>query len=158
MILQVLKDLDAWVAAENAARREESAPTHRKCRIRLLGQMALWEARVPLTLVATHDVDVYADYEWAVQKEFERLLRSHGQVLDPHGMEVWMPKETVYRVIYDGTHVEGSVADPDCVLLSKGLKAPAKNRPLLIEFLARGPSDRFVALAKKYALDLEQFT
>lgn len=43
------------------------------------------------------------------------------------------------------------------VLLSKALKAPAKNRSLLTEYLAMGASERFLELAEKYHLDLEQF-
>ena len=49
------------------------------------------------------------------------------------------------------------VADVEAVLLWKALKASRKNRPLLTEYLARGPSLRFLTLADRYALDLEQF-
>lgn len=41
--------------------------------------------------------------------------------------------------------------------LSKALKAPKKNGALIAEYLAKGASDKFQALAKKYNLDLEQF-
>ena len=127
------------------------------CRIRLLGQAALLEAGTPLTLAATNDVDAYADYEFAVEAEFRRLLQAEGKDLDTPGHEIGMPKETEYSVIYSGRYVELSVADSDAVLVSEGLKAPAKNRLILVEYLARGPSDRFVKLAKKYRLNLEQF-
>lgn len=52
---------------------------------------------------------------------------------------------------------EIAVAEPDAVLLSKALKAPDKNRALLTEYLALGATERFLTLARKYALDLEQF-
>jgi hypothetical protein len=125
--------------------------------VRVLGQSALWAAGVDLALTATQDLDAYGDYEWAVQQELERLLAQEGKVLDPHGREVWMPKETLYRPLYEGTFVEGLVADPDAVLISKALKAPEKNSALLTEYLAKGASKRFFELAREHHVDLEQF-
>lgn len=130
---------------------------HARCEIRVLGQMALIEASTDLHLAATQDVDVFADYEWLVRKEFERLLLVHNKSLDAHGHEVWMPKETRYDLIYDGRHVKGFLAEADFVLLSKAKKAPAKNAALITEYLARGASQRFLKLARRYAVDLEQF-
>jgi hypothetical protein len=49
------------------------------------------------------------------------------------------------------------VADVDAILISKALKAPRKNRALLVEYLARGATTRFMRLAKKYNIDLESF-
>jgi hypothetical protein len=123
----------------------------------LLGQAALLELDVPLSLAATNDVDVYADYEFPVEAEFRRLLKARGKELDPVGHEIWMPKETKYSVLYSGRFVELLVADVEAVLVSKGLKAPAKNRVILVEYLAKGASERFLRLARKYRLDLEQF-
>lgn len=68
-----------------------------------------------------------------------------------------MPPETIYEPLFSGRFVTVLVADTDCVLLSKGLKAPRKNQPLLTEYLAQGASPRFLALAQKYHLNLEQF-
>ncbi|HEY6561161.1 MAG TPA: hypothetical protein VI072_28005 [Polyangiaceae bacterium] len=122
-----------------------------------MGQTALLEAQLPLALVATRDVDVKADYEFAVESEFKRLLSLKGRALDPLGHEVWMPRETRYTALYAGRSVDLSIADAECVLLSKALKAPAKNRVLILEYLASGPSERFLTLAKKYRVNLEQF-
>lgn len=149
--------LDQWVARENVRARADGTPAHKKCTIRVLGQAALWVAKVDLTLTATQDLDAYADYDWVVQKELERLLAKDGQVLDPHGHEVWMPRETRYDLLYEGTYVDARVADPDAVLISKACKAPDKNMGLIIEYLAKGASERFFELAQKYAVDLEQF-
>ena len=123
----------------------------------MLGQSALWAAGVDLTLTITQDLDAYGDYEWAVQKELERLLAEHDKVLDPHGHEVWMPRETRYDPLYQGTFVEALVADADAVLIPKALKAADKNRTLVTEYLAKGASERFFELARKYRVDLEQF-
>lgn len=157
VLADVFLSLDQWVARENVRARADGTPTHKKCTIRVLGQAALWVANVDLTLTATQDLDAYADYDWAVQKELERLLAKDGKVLDPHGHEVWMPRETRYDPLYEGTYVDAQVADPVAVLISKGCKAPEKNTGLITEYLAKGASERFFELAQKYAVDLEQF-
>ena len=43
------------------------------------------------------------------------------------------------------------------MLVAKALKAPAKNRVLLTDYLAHGATARFLALARKYHIDLETF-
>ncbi len=156
-LVQIFRALDQWVARENIRARAEGTPAYRSCCVRVLGQSALWAAGVDLALTATQDLDAYADYEWAVQREFERLLAENGHVLDPHGREVWMPRETRYDPLYLGTFVEAFVADADAVLISKALKAAEKNMALVTEYLAKGASERFFELARKYRIDLEQF-
>lgn len=68
-----------------------------------------------------------------------------------------MPTETSYRPLFVGSFITLLVADAEAVLVSKALKAARKNQPLLTEYLASGASARFLALAKKYRLNLEQF-
>lgn len=156
-LVQVFQALDQWVARENIRARAEGTPAYMGCSICVLGQSALWAAGVDLTLTATQDLDAYANYDWAVQQELERLLAEIGKVLDPHGHEVWMPRETRYHPLYQGTFVEALVADADAVLISKASKAAEKNRALVTEYLAKGASPRFFELARKYRVDLEQF-
>jgi hypothetical protein len=157
VLVEVAELLESFVVQRNLEARSEGLLSLRGCAIKLLGQAALLEAKVPLTLAATKDVDVYADYDFAVEQEFRRLLAVRGRELDSLGGEVWMPEETTYQPLFVGRFVELRVADAESVLVSKGLKAPRKNGPLLTEYLARGPSARFLKLAQKYRLDLEQF-
>lgn len=154
---QVAAKLDDWVIQQNLEARKEGLSTFRPCRIRVLGQMALLESRAPLQLILTNDVDVHADFEHAVEVAFRRLLAAEGKLLDPVGNEVWMPRETRYRSVFKGAFVTLQIADMDAVLLSKALKAPAKNHALIVEYLAAGASERFFALATRYHLDLEVF-
>lgn len=157
MLVRLAQRLDDWIFDQNVAARAEGLLTHSGCTIRVLGQTALFEAHIPFTLAVTRDVDVRADYDDAVRREFERLLAAEGRELDPLGHEIWMPAETQYPELFNGKLVRLLLAEPEAVLVSKALKAPVKNRPLLTEYLAHGPSDRFLKLAAKYALDLEQF-
>ena len=158
MLRTVAQLLDDWIAEHNRSALSEGALRLPRCTIRVLGQTALMEGEVPLTLAATRDVDVQADYPHAVEQHFRRLLEARSRELRPPGHEIWMPTETEYRVLYDGRWVELSIADMDAILVSKALKAPAKNRALILEYLARGPSPRFLALAARYGLDLEALT
>jgi hypothetical protein len=145
------------VAARNREALEEALPRIAPCTIKVLGQTALLEGGVALSLATTNGVDTYADYPHAVEREFARLLRAMGRELDPLGHEVWMPRETRYPEFFRGRFVRVLLAEPEAILLSKALKAPAKNRQLIVEYLALGATDRFLDLAQKYELDLEQF-
>ena len=157
MLARVAEELDAWITARNLEARAEGTQPLPACEIKLLGQTALLEQHAPLTLAMTNDVDVRANYTHAVEQEFRRLIARAGKELDPVGREIWMPRETRYTVIFQGDLVTLSAADVDAVLISKALKAPVKNRALLTEYLAKGASQRFLAMAKKYGVDLEQF-
>lgn len=157
MLKDLAAQLDEWFVEQAREAREEGMASPRPCTIRVHGQMALFERQLELNLVATQDVDVRADFDFAARKEFERLLAGKNLILDPVGHEAWMPAETEYEKFFAGTFVTLRIADEESVLLSKAAKAPEKNGSLLIEYLARGPSKRFMALAAKYNLDLEQF-
>jgi hypothetical protein len=157
VLLRVAQKLDAWAIDLNVVARAEGLPRIRPCTIRVLGQSALLEAGLGLALAMTRDVDVRADYDDAVRREFERLLAMQGRELDPLGDEIWMPPETRYTELFRGKLVRMLLAEPEAVLVSKACKAPKKNGPLLTQYLAAGPSQRFLKLAAKYQVDLEQF-
>ncbi len=157
MLTGLVEKLDAWAVEENLARRREGAPHLPNCCIRLVGQMALFEARIPLTLVATNDVDVLANYSFSVEREFRRLVEATGKRIDATSAEIWMPQETRYDVRFEGELVRFELADVDAVLLSKALKAAEKNGPLIVEYLAKGASERFFELTERYELDLGRF-
>jgi hypothetical protein len=156
-IAEVVQRLDAWVGEYNREARAEGGPSLKPCRIRLVGQMALIELSAPLELRATDDVDAIVDAEYVVRKHLALLLEAEGKDLDPVAHEAWMPEETLYTQVYVGTNVVLEVADLESVLISKGLKDPEKNLRLLAEYITHGPSQRFLDMAHKYKLDLEQF-
>jgi hypothetical protein len=157
MLVALAERLDAWVVDHNLEARAAGMLSLPPCTIHLLGQSALLELGVPLKLAVTNDVDVRADYTSAIEAELRRLLKQIGKELDPLGDEIWMPKETRYEVLFQGEFVTLKVADVEAILISKALKAPSKNRTLIVEYLARGASPRFMRLARKYAVDLESF-
>jgi hypothetical protein len=157
VLAEIAEKLDAWAIDQDLRARDEGLPRLRPCTIRILGQSALLELKLPFTLAVTKDVDVQADYDDAVRREFARLLAAEGRDLDPLGHEIWMPRETRYAELFHGRFVAMLLADAEAVLLSKASKAPLKNKLLLTEYLASGASERFLQLAAKYRVDLEQF-
>jgi hypothetical protein len=157
VLVSIARKLDRWVAEENVRRRADGGPSLKRCEIKVFGQAALLELQVPLTLAATSDVDVRATYEHPIEVRFRELLAAQGRHLDPVAHEAWMPRETRYEKLFDGALVALLVAEPEAILVSKALKAPLKNRALLTEYLAMGASERFLSLARKYGVSLEQF-
>lgn len=155
MLKQVFKQLDGWCVRENRQRKNIGSPSLRPFEIKVLGQTALIEQSVSLPLVTTRDVDAYANFEYTAMREFERLLAKHGKSFDRHSSEIWMPKETRYRIVFSGEYVTGKVARPEYVLISKAKKAPERNAALLKAYVERGPSPLFRKLAKTYKINVE---
>jgi hypothetical protein len=157
MLERVGRKLDDWMIDQNGAFAEDGLPPLPPCRIRVVGQTALLESKLPVTLAATRDVDVKANYVSSVERQFRELLALEGRDLDPTGHEAWMPRETRYTSLFAGRYVHLQLALPDYVLLSKALKPPHKNHALIVEYLALGASPLFLVLAAKYQLNLEDF-
>jgi len=157
MLKKIFKKLDNWIGEQNVERQEEGMLSISACEIKVIGQTALLEAEITLHIPATVDVDVFANYEDLVRRKFAELLKENGKELDPVGHEAWMPKETEYEIFFDGKWLKAYLANPEYVLLSKAMKAPKKNKVLIVEYLASGPSAKFFELAKKYKVDLDHF-
>lgn len=157
MIEKVAKALDAWIQAENKVRKGDGTIEFGRCTIRVVGQTALLEAKLDLSLLETADVDAFVKGEYEVRRKFDELLNAEGRYLDPDSEKVWMPEETIYKTSFHGKMVELLLAAPEYVLLSKTLKAPDKNRALILEYIARGPSELFLKLVRKYGVNLEEF-
>jgi hypothetical protein len=104
------------------------------------------------------DVDVYANYEYTVKKEFQRLLEKENKFLDEFSDEIWMPEETEYLDFFSGRNFNAYIAKEEYVLISKALKAPDKNKLLVMEYISKGADKLFWELAKKYKLKTGDFT
>ena len=157
MLKKIFKKLDAWLEEKNKERRSEGLLPFNKAIIRVLGQTALIEAKLELHLAATMDVDAYMQADYEVKNKLNELLREEEKILDMDSAMIWMPEETEYDDFYSGKLVTAYLAKAEYVLLSKALKAPAKNKNVLTEYLAAGPSELFQKLAEKYELDLGAF-
>jgi hypothetical protein len=157
MLKKIFKKLDIWIGEQSAYRVREGMLSIGVCEIKVIGQTALLEAEISLHIPATMDVDVFANYEDSVRRRFAELLKENGKELDSVRHEAWMPKETEYESFFDGKWLKTYLAKPEYVLLSKAMKAPTKNKALIVEYLASEPPAIFFKLAEKYKVDLEQF-
>jgi len=157
MLEPVFADLDQWVEAYNADVLRDGGQHIRHFEIKVLGQTALAEMKVELDLFETQDLDAYVTCGETVKKKLDALLRKVNKRFDFLSHEIWMPKETQYTLVFESRHFTVCIAQPEYVLISKAIKSPGKNRPLLLEYLSKNPSKRFFDLAQQYAFDVEKF-
>ena len=157
MLQRVFTILDQEITELNVRSRAEGMTEIPRFYIKVVGQTALLEAQMGLPLFATVDVDAYANFVWLARECFCRVLEREGRHFDELSDQIWMPPETQYRLMIQGVSFDGYLAEPEYVLISKALKAPKKNGPLIRDYLALRPSPLFFALAETYKLNLEQF-
>ncbi len=155
-LLKIFQKLDEKVTKVNREFREDSSPEIPRFYIKILGQTALIEAHLGLNLFATIDVDAYANFNWLAKTLFADLLLQHHLVFDELSSEIWMPEETEYVHIFRGDNFDGYIAQHEYVLISKLLKAPEKNLNIIIEYIAKKPSDLFFKMCQKYKIDLKE--
>jgi hypothetical protein len=155
MLIDLFAKLDRLIAEENVERRDVGTTEIPRADIRVVGQMALIEAAIDLDLAATQDLDAFLAGDYWIQKRLEQLLAEVGMTFDDTSDLIWMPSETEYIELYAGRFVRASRAKVEYVLLSKAHKAPRKNAPLIIEYLAKDPSDLFWSLVATYNVDLQ---
>ena len=87
-------------------------------------------------------------------KLWGKLLIAEGLELDPLSNEIWMPMETQYVEIFKCDWVLAMRAETEFIMLSKALKAPAKNKVLLRNYIATRPPLSFFKMCQKYKVDL----
>lgn len=143
MLKIIFEELDLKISLANRELREQGSLEIPRFFIKILGQSALIEAKIDLQLFATIDVDAYVNFNSYAKTLFSSVLKKHNLFYDELSNEIWMPKETQYVHIFKGQTFDGFIAQAEFVLVSKLLKAPAKNRNILIEYLSKEPSDLF---------------
>jgi hypothetical protein len=142
-------ELDQRVEALNRERREEGLSVVAKASVRLLGQMSLLsndEVSLLLTLAQTGDLDALLTMDWVVKEELKKILKKHGLIYDEDSYLIWIPPGAKFNELFDLAHVIVETIDPESALVSKAVKAPAKNKQLIREAIA---SDEFPTLVDR---------
>lgn len=155
MLLKIFQQLDQEIIALNLELQAEGSREIPNFYIKIVGQSALLEGNTGLVLNATMDIDAFANFVWVAREKFCDILKQNHLVYDSLSSEIWMPEETKYVHLYKGYIVDGYYAEPEYVLLSKIVKAPKKNKNLILQYLAKGPSKLFLQLCKSHKVDLE---
>lgn len=107
--------------------------------LKIMGQLALLadeDISSRIELNATFDVDAHVKASVDVSRILDQLLKENGFALDKLSDEIWMPSDTVWENFYEGDYVKILKARPIDVLVSKAVKAPIKNKRLIIDAIA----------------------
>ncbi len=97
-----------------------------------------------ITLFGTQDVDAVVSggrYGW-VAKKFSELLEGDGLELDDYADEIWLPEGASFTQVFTGAHLTCLRLNPLDALVSKAIKAPAKNKILIRQALLVFPELR----------------
>jgi len=155
MLAGIFERLDLWVAGENRLAGAQGFREIPKSEFRVVGQAALLEAKLNFSVAATVDVDILNNAKHEVVAKLREILISEGLELDSLSHQIWMPDETEYADLYQGEWVRAFLAGTEYIMLSKALKAPAKNAVLIRNYVAHQPSGSFFELCDKYSVDLK---
>jgi hypothetical protein len=82
----------------------------------------------------------------AIKQELQVILESRGLLYDEDSPLIWIPPGSTFNSIFDLMHVTVRAIDPESALVSKAIKAPAKNLQLIREAFA---SDKFPTLVPR---------
>jgi hypothetical protein len=91
-------------------------------------------------------LDARIDDGTQARTELQKLLKEEGLVLDPDSGKIWIPPGSKFEELCTYSLVEAWRLDAESALLSKAVKAPAKNKELLQEAIA---SEAFPGLVKR---------
>ena len=159
LISKLIEEMEQRIGHLNYERSKEDLPPLSRPTITLLGQFALFAdpiARQELDLRSTRDLDALLEGDWIVRSVLKESLNSQGLEYDDLSSEIWMPEEAICTVIHESSQLLLKAYDPLSVIVSKAIKAPARNRFLVAQaILLYG--ERLIELITKYGGDLEFF-
>ena len=149
---KIFRRLDEAIEVENQSRRAddfEASELVGLTEIRIMGQMSLLTndaVTAHIRLFATQDVDAVISggrHGW-VAKKFSKLLEADGLELDDYadeiwlpdlaprfGSQIWLPEGATFTQVFSGAYLTCLRLNHLDALVSKAVKAPAKNRILI---------------------------
>lgn len=127
--------------------------------IRVVGQASLLADTflgMKLELEQTHDFDAFVKAAYPIESILRNLLQEYGFSFDNLSEQIWMPEDTVWEKCFEGDFVIILKARAIDVLVSKAIKAPVKNRKLVVDALDIY-GDELIGRIQKYGGNLENF-
>ncbi len=109
--------------------------------VSLLGQMSLLaneKISMVLPLAQTGDLDAFLTMEYVVKEELKVILKAHGLLYDEDSPLIWVPKNAEFGELFSFENLMVKVIDAESALVSKAVKAPAKNKQLIRQAIASG--------------------
>jgi len=156
---KLIEDLETEIRAKNLERESLGSPPMPFGEIKLIGQFGLLshpESKESYTLAATKDIDAILERSSFLAMAFVKIVTRLGLEFDELSDEAWIPPEATYDKLHAGQYFEILVLKPEFILLSKAVKAPEKNGPLIVEALEKLGSE-FESSLIKHGADLDYF-
>jgi hypothetical protein len=138
---QLFKELNNRIEQLISERRDEGLLPIPKSKIQILGQMSLLaneKVSLLLSLAQTGDFDAFLRMDHVVKNELQELLKRQNLIYDEDSSLVWIPPKARFEPMFDLNHVVVELIDPESALVSKAVKAPAKNKQLIREAITSG--------------------
>lgn len=160
LLRKVFQELDSRIEKENVIRREDGALPVSACEIKILGQMSLLandKVSAILSLAQTADMDAVMTRNTFAKKELKETLKQYGLEYDEDSEKVWLPKNSKFLLLFELKNVVVKIIDPESALVSKAVKAPAKNKILIREAIASGEFPELARRITKEGGKLEYF-
>ena len=157
----IFKKLNKRIAEINRKRKKDDSLLITKSEVKLLGQMSLLaneKVSAILSLAQTGDMDALLQMEHVVKEELTYILKDHSLIYDEDSKLIWIPPGTSFEGLFDFTNVVVNVIDPESALVSKAVKAPAKNKQLIREAIVSEAFPGLVDRILKNGGKLENFS
>jgi hypothetical protein len=148
-LMKVFVELNQRVEALNQERLDDGLFAVPKAKAQILGQMSLLaneKVSVLLTLAQTGDLDALLTMDGLVKAELKKILLNQGLLYDEDSYLIWIPPKSTFNTLFDLEHILVQLIDAESALVSKAVKAPAKNRQLIREAIA---SEEFPGLVDR---------
>jgi hypothetical protein len=155
----VFENLNRIINAENEVRMREGAKRLGKAKVVLLGQASLLvdkQVSAKLALAQTGDVDAKLEMDSFVKQELKILLEEKGLVYDEDSDKIFIPAGSRELDLFEFDNITVRRLDPESVLVSKAVKAPEKNRPLIIEGTASAIFPELITRIEEAGGDLKK--
>lgn len=109
---------------------------------KIVGQVALLLADLPFDIAATTDIDILFEPPHAFSKTMETICLDYGLTLESDHRLIWMPEETVYHTLYQGTWVIARFAEAKHVIASKCRFKRDKDKKLIQNYFQCFPESK----------------
>ena len=159
MIEQLVRALELRIERLNKERLSDGEAPLPKLTLVLLGQFALFAdpaVRSRFHLSATRDLDALIEGGWNARALVKEALAELNFEYDDLSREIWMPAEATQWLVYDSQLLTVKAFDAISVIVSKAVKAPAKNRYIVRQGLMLY-GDELAQLITRYGGIIEEF-
>jgi hypothetical protein len=151
-IIKILQKEEAWLQQMvDEAHAHGDIQVIPPIQLKIVGQMALLIANLPFPIAATMDIDILHNLPHFAAKKLGELFLDNGLVLESDQHLIWMPEQTIYHPLFDGSYVHASVADPLYVIASKCKFKRAKDKAAIQSYCQCFPE----ALQKIEAMNID---